>query len=130
MPRTKTLTEAFAFFGTVPRNSRWAWSAVSPDGRTVAVTLWDDERASDGSVDFFDAEKRERWRHQTGNRDRIRNLRHAIEHCDGKFRVVRVVAKDRNAFPRQIKDRIADPHTVMQITRFDEETGEFAARPV
>jgi hypothetical protein len=130
MPRTKTLTEAFAFFGTVPRNSRWAWSAVSPDGRTVAVTLWDHERASDGSIDFFDAEERERWINLRGNRDRIKNLKHAIEYCGGRFRVVRVVAKDTSAHPRQIKDRIADPHTVMQITRFDEETGEFAARPV
>jgi hypothetical protein len=130
VPRTTTLTEAFAFFDTAARNVRWGWSAISADGRTVAVTLWDHERAADGSVDFFDPIERERWRHHLGNRDRIKNLRHAIEHCDGKFRVVRVVAKDINAYPRQIKQRIADPDTVMQITRFDEETGEFAARPV
>lgn len=130
MPRTTTLSEAFAFFGTVPRNSRWAWSAVSPDGMTVAVTLWDHERAADGSVDFFDEKKRERWVGRLGNRDRIKNLRHALDHCDGKFRVVRVIAKDTHADPRQIKDRIADPLTIMQISHFDEETGEFAARPV
>jgi len=130
MPRVTTLAEAFDFFGTVPRNPRWAWSAVSPDGKTVAVTLWDHERADDGSVDFFDTDKRVRWMGRIGNRDRIKNLRHAIAHCDGKFRVVRVIAKDINADPRRIKDRIADPHTIMQIVRFDEDTGEFAARPL
>ncbi len=97
---------------------------------TVAVTLWDHERAADGSVDFFDEKKRERWVGRLGNRDRIKNLRHALDHCDGKFRVVRVIAKDTHADPRQIKDRIADPLTIMQISHFDEETGEFAARPV
>ena len=130
MPRTTTLRDAFAFFGTVPRNFRWAWSAVSPDGKTGAVTLWDHERLPDGSVDFFDPVRRERWIGHNGNRDRSKNLRHAIDHCDRKFRVVRVVANDINAHPRQTKDRIADSDTVMLITEFDDETGEFAARPL
>ena len=130
MPRKTTLRDAFAFFGTVPRNSGWAWSAVSTDGRTVAVTLWDHERQRDGSVYFFDEENRRRWMDKVGNRDRIRNLRHTQDHCGGKFRAVRIIARDENARPRQIKDRVADPVTVMPITKFDEETGEFAARPV
>lgn len=130
MPSVTTLANAFAFFGTVPRNPRWAWSAVSPDGQTVAVTIWDHKLKPDGSVDYFDPAKRSLWMNRLGNRDRIRNLRHALEHCDGKFRVVRVIAKDPKAEPKRIKDRIADPHTIMQIIRFDEETGEFTARPI
>ncbi len=130
MPRMTSLREAFDFFGAKARNPVWAWSAVSPDGAVVVITLWDHERAADGSIDFFGAAERERWINLLGNRDRIKNLKHAIDYCDGKFRVVRVVAKDTSAHPRQIKDRIADPDTVMQITRFSEQTGEFAARPV
>lgn len=92
--------------------------------------MWDHERAADGSVNFFDPVARERWRNHNGNRDRIKNLRYVLDHCGGRFRLVRVVAKDTNAHPRQIKGRIADPHAVMQITRFNEQAGEFAARPV
>ncbi|MFU7529436.1 hypothetical protein [Qipengyuania sp. ASV99] len=125
-----TLTKAFAFFGAHTHNVRQAWSAMSPDGKTVVVTLWDHERAADGSVDYFDSVNRSRWEKRWGNRERARHLRHALEHCEGKFRVVRVLARDKGQDTKQIANRIADPHTVMQVTRFDDSTGEFAARPV
>ncbi|MEQ8411167.1 MAG: hypothetical protein RIC51_00555 [Erythrobacter sp.] len=130
MPRTTTLTDAFAFFGASTHNIRQAWSAVSPDGRTVVITLWDHERAADGSVNYFDPANRWRWERRWGNKERIRHLKHALDNCSGRFRVVRVVAKDPDADSKTIRDRIADPDTVMKITGFDAATGEFAARPV
>ena len=130
MPKTSTLTDAYAFFGAQIRNPRWSWSAVSEDGKTVVITLWDDETAADGSVDFFGHPKIDRWQTQIGNRYRIKDLIHARDHCGGRFRVVRLTAVDTKAIPRAIKHRAPDPDTVMRLTRLKEETGEFSAEPV
>lgn len=130
MPRTTTLTAAFAYFGCVPRNVCWAWSAVSPDGKTVALTVWDDEVLPDGSVDYFGSTNLEQWTHRLGNKDRIRNLQHALEHCDGLVRVVRVTAADTQAGTRRIKQRSADPDTILKVMKLCNITGEFRAKPV
>lgn len=129
MPRTTTLTDAFDFFGTVPRNPRWAWSAISPDGKTVALTVWDHEW-SGGELDYHDPARRARWMHKLGNKDRIRNLQHAIAHCNGEVRVVRVTAVDPNSERRQIKARRADPNTILKIRDLNPLSGEFRASPV
>jgi hypothetical protein len=129
MPRTTTLTDAFAFFGAKSHNIRQAWSAVSEDGKTVVLTIWM-HKAKDGTIDYFDPSGRARWCGRWGNKERKRHIQHALDHCDRMFRIVWVVARDPEADPKTIKDRIADPQTIMQITRFDAETGEFAASPV
>ncbi|MDP2131664.1 MAG: hypothetical protein U0975_06245 [Erythrobacter sp.] len=130
MPRTTTLTDAFAYFGATTHNVRQAWSAMTPDGKAVVLTIWDHKKGDDGSVDYFDPDRHVRWNRRWGNRERKRHIRHALENCDGKFRVIWVVARDPKADPKTIRDRIADPHTIMQITRYCDETGEFAARPI
>lgn len=130
MPKTTTLGDAFAYFGTVARNPRWAWSAVSPDGATVALTVWDHEWREGETLDYHDATRRSRWMNKLGNKDRIRNLQHAISHCDGKVRVVRVTAVDPSGENRAIKARRADPDTILHIYDLDADTGEFRARPV
>ncbi|MDQ4054920.1 MAG: hypothetical protein M3237_19805 [Actinomycetota bacterium] len=127
MAKTTTLASAFAHFGTIARNPRWAWSAVSPDLKTVAVTLWEDQIAADGSVDFFGHPELERWQSQHGNRDRIRNLIIARDNCGGLFRVVVVKAHDIHEFPRQIEDRYPDDDVIMRLVNLDEQTGEFSA---
>jgi hypothetical protein len=51
-----TKADAFAYFGARVRNPRWGWSGRSPDGRTVVVTLREDESHDDGKtvvVDMF-----------------------------------------------------------------------------
>ena len=35
--------KAFAHFGAAGRNHVWSWSARSPDGKTIVLTLWDDQ---------------------------------------------------------------------------------------
>jgi hypothetical protein len=127
MAKTTTLAEAFAHFGTVARNPRWAWSAVSPDLRRVAVTLWEDQVRPDGSVNLFGHPKVERWQSQPGNKDRIRNLKIARDNCGGLFHVVWVRARDIDAVPREIADRYPDDGIVMRLVDLDEQTGEFSA---
>jgi hypothetical protein len=131
--RTRTLREAFAHFGAKATNPVWGWSARSEDGKTVVLTLWDEEdeslvrQGASVSVDNFGHWELARWTDARGNRDRIRNLRHAQEHCDGLFRVVWVVAKDTSAHRRSIRDRRPDETLVMRLTCLDEKTGEFRA---
>lgn len=127
MARTTTLAAAFQHFGTVARNPRWAWSAVSPDLKTVAITLWEDEVAADGSIDIFGSPTLHQWQSRPGNRDRIRNLKIARENCGGLFRVVWVRAQDIHAEPRHIADRYPDDDILMKLVNLDEQTGEFSA---
>jgi len=124
--KTTTLTAAFAHFGTYPLNPRWAWSAVSPDEKTVAVTIWEDEVGPDGAVNFFDHPTLETWRYRPGNKDRIRNLKVARDKCGGLFHVVMVKAADPKAEPRQIANRYPADF-MMRLVDLDEETGEFSA---
>ena len=129
MAKTTTLAAAFQHFGTYPSNPRWSWSAVSPDQKAVAVTLWEDQINPDCSVNFFGDEELERWQPKPGNKERIRNLKIARTNCGGRFHVVVVKARDPNEFPRKIIDRYPADY-MMRLVDLDEETGEFSAERV
>jgi len=122
--RITTLAEAFAFFGTYPANPRWSWSAVSPDSKAVAVTIWEDHVGVDGSID---ARGPGNWMSLPGNRERARNLAIARDHCGGLFHVVWVTARDRNEEPRRIAGRYPEEDFMMKLVVLDESTGEFSA---
>jgi hypothetical protein len=126
-----TLAKAFAYFdGAVPRNPRWSWSARSPDGGTVVLTLWADQIVDDGqnvTVDCYGHIHLPAWKDALGNKERISNLAWARDHCEGLFRVVMVVAADPEAKPRSIRKRYPDTKLVMRLISLNEETGEFRA---
>ena len=130
LPDMATLREAYGVYGVAPKNPRWSWSARSDDGGVVVLALWTDRmdwksrpRVYDdfGRHDLADRDS------QPGNVERIENLRHARDHCEGLFRVVLVEPVDRDSRPRRIKDRWAKPELLMRLVRLDEETGEFRA---
>lgn len=125
--KTTTLADAFAFFGTRPTNPRWSWSAVSPDSRKVAVTLWEHEACADGSVDFFGVPSLSIWTSKPGNAERIRNLQIARDNCDALFHVIWVTARHPDENPLTIAGRYPEEHLMMKLTDLDEETGEFSA---
>jgi hypothetical protein len=52
-----------------------------------------------------------------------------MDHCEGKFRVIIVVAKDTNANPRAIAE-CYPTNMVMRITYVDPETGWIQAEQV
>ena len=130
MAENWTLANAFADFdGARARNPRWAWSARSPDGRTVVITHWEDRISDDGNtVTYYDPGETRRLRH--GNKDRIKNLIWARDNCDGLFRVVMVAAKDTKARPRSTAKRYPEKTLVMKLISLDEHTGEFRAESV
>lgn len=134
MAKDWTKTEAFAEYGVECANSRWSWSGRSPDGTTVALTFW-----SDRFVDFKSQPivyRDEGWGddvervRRPGNKERINNIKFALENLSGIVRVVMAKAKDVKAHPREIESCWPQPKLVMRITHFDELTGEWAAESV
>jgi hypothetical protein len=70
------------------------------------------------------------WKDLPGNRERLENLIWARDHCGGRFRVVITVAEDVNARPRKIAKCFPQDKLIMQITKINEQTGEFRAEGV
>ena len=129
MAKNWSKSEAFAYFGAAGKNSRWSWSARSPDGKTVVLTLWADElnyKSVPISYDCFGS-KTAIWSDRPGNRERLENLIWARDQCDGLFRVVITVAEDVHAEPRAIKQCHPQRDMVMRLVDLDERTGEFRA---
>lgn len=131
MPKQLSRAEAFAHFNVKVKNSRWSWSARSEDGKTIVLTLWQDElKKGDNNTFVYHAKTRgdhAEWIKRPGNRERLENLKWAKEHCNGLFRVVVAIAEDVTAVPREIKECFPHPNLTMKIVELNEDTGEFRA---
>ncbi len=134
MPVMNSLAGAFADFGARAANPRWGWAAMSEDGKTIVLTLWADTIRRDGESVIYDVRARgdlDAWRDRHGNRDRLRKLIQARDHCKGLFRAVHVEAVDTKSGTRRTRKRYeADDRLVMHLIDLDETTGEFLARSV
>ncbi|MEQ9327179.1 MAG: hypothetical protein RJQ21_07775 [Rhodospirillales bacterium] len=127
---SKNFARSFASLGTKLQNPRSDWSAVSPDGNKVAISIWRDELDyTDRSRPVFDCRKHKdiaTWSTYRGNQKRKEHLRHALENCDGRFGVVLLTAVDTDVLPREIRE--ASPwQMVGVITHFDPDSGGFRA---
>lgn len=122
-----TRQACFEHFGAICRNPRWSWSAKSKDGKTVVMTMWEDEIDWDGPKAIYQSRARIRTRKRPGETERIANLKWARDHCDGLVRVVRMTAQDVKANPRRIATCRPDDELVMRITALDEANGSFRA---
>src|ERR1022692_3966106 len=103
--------KAFAHFGAAGRNHVWSWSARSPDGKTVVLTLWEDQfdrTATPVTYSNFNSKDLAFWKDQLGNRERKENIKWAKKNCGSRFRVVITKAKDKDARPRSIADAQPD----------------------
>lgn len=128
MPKKMTHTAAFAAFGTTPRNVQWSWSARTPDGTTVVVTLWQDLfKRRDGRLTYarpgFDPSNPDT---RPGFRELMENLAWARDHCGGRFKVIMAIAKDPSAEPRSISECFPTKMT-MKLTHLDTTAGAFVA---
>lgn len=124
------LAAAFKAFGAEGKNPRWSWSARTPDGKTVVMTLWKDKiDYSSGPISYstFGSPSLAQWTNQSGNQERIENLRWARDHCDGLMRVVIIKAVDENADRRRIAQSYPQKRMIMKLTGLNVETGEFSA---
>lgn len=135
MPHKKwNKKSAFEFYNTRQTNERWGWSAISDDGTVVAVTVWKDLIKLEDKNPYYDGfdEHHENtihlWGDQTGNEDRKKHLKHALEYLDGEVRVVVTIAEDVTAHPRVIKEVYPYNDLWFKIVRFDENTGQFSLK--
>ena len=117
MARKGTQTAAFEYFGTVRKNPRWSWSAKSPDGKAVAVTLWQDEFENGGKT--YRSRGNPAGASRAGGTELLENLQWALDNCDGKVRVVMAKAKDIKADPRSIETCFPHPKLVMKVVELD-----------
>lgn len=128
MPK-QSLSAAFAVFGAKGKNSRWSWSARTPDGRIV-ITFWQDQ-FSGRPLAYSNVGRRvDNWKDNPGNAERIENIRYAQSAWDSRVGVVIVRAHDVSEIPRAIAEANARLDLLMKITFFDEATGEFTAENV
>ena len=127
MPRLWTHSEAFAAFGTKPRNLRWSWSARSGGGKTVVATLWYDQFSRrNGRIVYAGDGFMPGDRKRPGFTEWVENLAWAQDHCDGRLCVIIAIAKAKGANPRSIQDCFPTK-MVMRLAEFDRTTGAFLA---
>ena|ERR1700693_654643 len=129
MPRKHTHIECFEFFGTKPRNTYWSWSARNEESKVVVVTLWQDElKPRDGKLTYrregYDPITPDR---RPGNKELLENLQWAMDHCDGKFKVIVAIAVDPKAEPRSIRECFPHPKLTMRVMELNLSTGSFEA---
>jgi hypothetical protein len=128
MAKKWTHTACFQSFGTEPKNVQWSWSARSPDGKTVVVTLWQDLFVrKDGHLTYSRPETdRKDLGARPGFGELMENLVWAREKCNGRLHVIIAIARDRNADPRSIAECFPSP-MVMKLTHLDVGTGAYVA---
>jgi hypothetical protein len=129
-----THTAAFKYFGTVPRNVNWSWSARNESTKTVVVTLWQDEfvyKADESgkkqpfyqSNDFYASASK-----SNGLNELFENLQWAKDHCEGLLHVIVAIAKDAAVRPRSIYECF--PTDIrLKILAFDKNTKVFSLGP-
>ena len=129
MAKIWTLPACFAHFGTVTSHRHFSLSAVSSDGKTVVVGMWEDEIERHGDRIMYQSRYQPIFK---GNLRRIStqwiaNLKWSCRHCDRLVRVVIIQADDVEANPRTIKFCYPDDSLIMRIIHLDIETGLFRA---
>jgi hypothetical protein len=129
MKQVWTLSTCFEHFGAARCRRHFGGSAVSHDGRTVVVAMWEDEIVREDSRATY----RSRFgpalkgKSQRVSMQWITNLKWAITRCKGCVRVVVLTAEETQANPRVIRSCYPDDALTMQITHFDSKTGTFQA---
>jgi hypothetical protein len=126
MPRKRwTHTACFEFFGTKPVNPRWSWSARSDDGKTVVVTLWQDEFQGGAGELIYVRAGATGWANRHGYQELMNNLEWARDQCGAKVRVIVAIKRDRNERPPRIAECFPQKKLVMRVAELDPGTGAF-----
>jgi hypothetical protein len=129
MKRAWTLSTCFEHFGAARSRRHFGGSAVSRDGATVVVAMWDDEITRQDSQATYQSKfgPALKGKSQRISLQWITNLKWAIAHCQGCVRVVVLTAEETQANPRVIRSCYPDDDLIMRITHFDAKTGFFQA---
>lgn len=127
MAKRWTHSEAFAHFGTTPRNVQWSWSARNEESGTVVVTFWQDEFSRrDNRLMYARPAAEPDLRRRPGFKELMENLAWARDHCAGQLKVIVAKAKDVNANPRSIRECFPSK-MLMRLVELDTSSGAFLA---
>ena len=129
MAKNWTLPACFAHYGAVPSHRHFSLSAVSSDGKTVAVAMWEDEFGRHDDRIIYQSRYRPIYKGKSRriSNQWIANLKWACRRCDCLVRVVIIQAEDVQASTRTIKVCYPDDSLIMRIMHLDTKTGAFRA---
>jgi hypothetical protein len=132
MVQLQTLGECFGHFGAVCASRRFSRSAVSRDGQTVVVAVWDDELQREGDRVVYETRYRPTLKGKLRGVDSewIANIKWARARCESLVRVVILTAEDAKANPRKVRYCYPDDSLITRITHFNNRTGELRAESV
>jgi hypothetical protein len=132
MRQAWTLSTCFEHFGAIRSRRHFGGSAVSNDGGTVVVAMWDDALVREQSRLTYESRYAPTLQGRSArvSQQWIAHLKWAIAHCNSRVRVVVLTAADTQASPRIVAACYPDDSLVMQIIDFDSRTGFFRARTV
>ena len=124
-----TLSTSFEHFGAARSRRHFGGSAISDDGGTVVVAMWDDEIVRQDSRVTYQSRFGPplKGKSQKVSMQWITNLKWAIARCGSRVRVVVLTAEDAQANPRVVSSCYPDDTLIMRITRFNAKTGCFEA---
>jgi hypothetical protein len=122
-------TKAFGLYGVILRNPNWSLSGRSPDGRTVAVSIWSDELSLQDGKLIYDRPNWGDWYDGPGRRFLFKDLAWARDFCGG---IVRPVLSVRNPSADGVQTAGAQARTdlFMKLTRLDPDLGGFRLEQV
>jgi hypothetical protein len=129
MKQAWTLSTSFEHFGAPRSRRHFGGSAISHDGETVVVAMWEDEIVRQDSQATYRSQfgPTLKGKSQRVSLQWITHLRWAIAHCEGFVRVVVLTPEETAAHPRVIRSCYPDDDLIMRITHFDAKTGFFQA---
>ena len=132
MVQVHTLADCFTYFGAVCASRRFSKSAITQDGQTVVVAIWEDEIRREGSRIIYESRYRPalKGKSRAVDSELIANLNWARNRCGGLVRVVILTAEDVTAEQRKIMYCYPDDSLVMRITEFDIRSRTFRAESV
>jgi hypothetical protein len=124
-----TLSTCFEHFGAARSRRHFAGSAISDDGATVVVAMWEDEFVRQDSRLTYQPPFAPtlKGKSQKVSQQWIAHLKWAISRCNSCVRVVVLTAEDAQANPRVVRSCYPDDSLVMRITEFNSKTGMFRA---
>lgn len=128
---TWTHKACFDSYRVKPSNPRWSWSGRSDDGKSVAITVWQDR--FEKGIDLYRSHTHlgeNGWQSRPGHNELIRNLAWARDNCDGVVRIIIAIAEDKTASPRTIKECFPRPDILMRVVELDESSGDFVLKRI
>lgn len=133
MSKYYTLREAFNEYEIAVPHPRQCWSGRDKDG-VPCLAVWEHQLQVDPvslEVMYSNFEPpalgTQPWMSSPANKQRIKEIQHAIDTYDGYIRIILVTAADPSLKALTIRHVNTFPQKALKINKFNDQTGEFNA---